>query len=310
MEKKASERLKTALQRCALCGRRCGVDRVGGMRGVCEAGMLPKVARWLPHMGEEPPLIGTQGSGTLFFSGCSLRCLFCQNFAISQLGEGKEISIEGLAEIMLELQEIGCHNINLVSPTHYAPQIALAVEAAKGLGLGIPVVYNTHGYDTPEALSWMAGKVDIYLADVKYASDVHAERFSGITQYSDVNQEALRVMVSQVGHFREDPETGLGARGLMVRILILPDQIEGAKESLLRLKREFSTDLCVSLMAQYVPLYKAALVPPLNRTIREEEYEEVLDFAQALGFTRLWYQEPAAAQVGIPDFSADVPFGF
>ncbi len=310
MEKKKSESLKSTLQRCALCGRRCGADRLGGARGVCGGGTLPKVARWLPHMGEEPPLVGTEGSGALFFSGCSLRCLFCQNYAISQLGQGREIPIEGLAEIMLELQESGCHNINLVSPTHYAPQIALAVESAKRLGLAIPVVYNTHGYDTPEALSWMAGKADIYLADVKYAGNEQAERFSGITEYSNVNQEALRVMFSQVGHFREDPKTGLGARGLMVRILILPDKIEGAKESLLRLKREFSADLCVSLMAQYVPLYKATRVPSLNRVIRKDEYEEVADYAEALGFTRLWCQEPAAAQVGIPDFSADVPFSF
>jgi len=305
-----TEKLESTLQRCALCGRRCGADRVAGARGACEAGRLPKVARWLSHMGEEPPLIGTQGSGTVFFTGCSMRCLFCQNFAISQLGEGEEIPVTRLAEIMLDLQAIGCHNINLVSPTHYAPQISLALEAAKRQGLGIPVVYNTHGYDTPEALSWMAGKVDIYLADVKYANDAHAERFSGIPQYSRVNHEALRIMFSQVGHLQEDPETGLATRGLMVRILILPEGIEGAKASLLHLKREFSTDLCVSLMAQYVPLHKAKQCPPLDRTLEEREYEEVLDFAQALGFTRLWCQEPAAAHVGVPDFSADAPFAF
>ncbi len=310
MEKNEIEKLESTLQRCTLCGRGCGADRAAGARGACEAGRLPKVARWLSHMGEEPPLIGTQGSGTVFFTGCSMRCLFCQNFVISQLGEGEEIPIGRLAEIMFDLQAIGCHNINLVSPTHYAPQIAIAVEAAKKQGLAIPVVYNTHGYDTAEALSWMAGKVDIYLADVKYANDAQAERFSGIPGYSRINHEALRIMFSQVGHFQEDPETGLATRGLMVRILMLPEKIEGAKASLLHLKREFSTDLCVSLMAQYVPLHKATQCPPLDRTLEEGEYEEVLDFAQALGFTRLWYQEPAAAHVGAPDFSADAPFAF
>jgi putative pyruvate formate lyase activating enzyme len=310
MEKNETEKLESTLQRCTLCGRRCGTDRTSDARGACEAGRHPKVARWLSHMGEEPPLIGTRGSGTVFFTGCSMRCLFCQNFTVSQLGEGQEITVENLAEIMLDLQATGCHNVNLVSPTHYAPQIALAVDAAKGQGLGIPVVYNTHGYDTPEALSWMEGKVDIYLADVKYADDAHAERFSGIPEYSRVNREALRIMFSQVGHLQEDPESGLATRGLMVRILILPEGIEGAKASLLHLKREFSTELCVSLMAQYVPLHKAPQCPPLDRTLEGREYEEVLDFAQALGFTRLWYQEPAAAHVGVPDFSADAPFAF
>ncbi len=277
---------------------------------MCGAGTFPKVARWLPHMGEEPPLIGTGGSGTVFFSGCSMRCVFCQNFAISQHGEGGEISIERLAEVMMELQTKGCHNINLVSPTHYAPLIALAVEEAKTRGLCIPVVYNTHGYDAPEALAWMAGKVDVYLADVKYASDACAERFSGIRGYTRVNRKALHTMFSQVGHLQEDPETGLAERGLMVRILVLPENLEGAKDSLVLLKREFSTDLCLSLMAQYVPLYRAGECPPLDRTLQADEYEEVLEFALALGFDRLWVQEPEAAKVGVPDFSADVPFAF
>jgi putative pyruvate formate lyase activating enzyme len=261
-------------------------------------------------MGEEPPLIGTHGSGTIFFTGCSMRCIFCQNFSISQLDEGEEIPVARLAEIMLELQAMGCHNVNLVSPTHFVPQIAVAIETAKKGGLKIPVVYNSHGYDTPEALSLMTGKVDIYLADAKYADDDHAERFSGIQAYSRVNREALRIMFSQVGHLQEDPETGLATRGLMVRILILPDGIEGARESLLHLKREFSTDLCLSLMAQYTPLHGATQGPPLNRRLEEREYEEVLDVAESLGFTRIWCQDPTAAHVGVPDFSAEVPFAF
>ena len=309
-ESKGIEKLRDVLSGCTLCGRRCGTDRTAGATGPCGAGPLPRVARWLSHMGEEPPLIGTRGSGTIFFSGCSLRCLFCQNYSISQEGEGKEISVESLGQIMLELERRECHNINLVSPTHYAPQIALAVETAKRHGLRVPVVYNTHGYDTSEALAWMRNRVDIYLTDVKYANDDHGEKFSGITGYSKVNHEALRIMFSQVGHLQEDSETGLATRGLMVRILVLPGNIEGAKASLLHLKEEFSTEVCVSLMAQYTPLFKAAQFPPLNRKLKTAEYEEVSDFALWLGFTRLWLQEPAAADVGVPDFSADLPFTF
>lgn len=310
MIKNGLDELRPALEGCSLCGRRCGADRTGEARGPCGAGLHPKVARWLPHMGEEPPLVGTQGSGTVFFTGCSLRCLFCQNFAVSQGGQGREVSVERLAEIMLELQGMECHNVNLVSPTHYAPQIARAVDDARNQGLRVPIVYNTHGYDTPEALAWMQGKVDIYLADVKYANDANARRFSGIEGYREVNHEALRIMFSQVGHFLEDPQTGLATRGLMVRILVLPEGLEGAKASLQTLKRHFSTELCVSLMAQYAPVFKAQEHPPLDRTLLESEYEDVVDFALGLGFTRLWLQEPAAAHVGVPDFAADTPFAF
>lgn len=310
MGQRQIETVKSALERCLLCGRRCGTDRTGSKRGPCGAGLLPKVARWLPHMGEEPPLVGDRGSGTVFFSGCSLRCVFCQNFSISQEGQGQEVSIERLTEIVLELQSRGCHNINLVSPTHYAPQIALALTDARRLGLRVPVVYNTHGYDTPEALAWMRGKVDVYLADVKYADDVEAKQCSGVTGYRKVNREALRIMFSQVGHFQEDPASGLATRGLLVRILVLPENLEGARSSLVYLKREFSTALSVSLMAQYVPVFKAELCPPLNRRLLGTEYDEVVDFAIKLGFTRLWLQEPAAADVGVPDFTASVPFTF
>ncbi len=310
MRQREIERVKSALEGCSLCGRRCGMDRTGSNRGPCGAGLLPKVARWLPHRGEEPPLVGDEGSGTVFFSGCSLRCLFCQNFPISQEGHGQEVSIERLTEIALELEGQGCHNINLVSPTHYAPQIALALTDARRRGLRVPVVYNTHGYDSPEALAWMRGKVDVYLADVKYADDTEAKRFSGVTGYPKVNREALRIMFSQVGHLQEDPRSGLASRGLLVRILVLPENVEGARTSLLYLKREFSTALSVSLMAQYVPMFKAGAYPPLDRRLLECEYDEVADFAIKLGFRRLWLQEPAAAHVGVPDFEAAVPFTF
>ncbi len=299
-----------ALRACNLCGWRCGADRTQGRSGPCQAPPLPTLGAWLPHAGEEPPLSGTRGSGAIFFRGCSLRCLFCQNHEISRSGGGDQVEPEALAGIMLELQGEGCHNINLVSPTHFAPQLSRAVEIARAGGLAIPIVYNTHGYDTEEALEWMEGKVDIYLPDVKYADDPVAEELSGIKGYNEVNRRALRAMFAQVGHLREDPASGLATRGLMVRILLLPGGLEGARRSLRWLKEEFSTDLSLSLMAQYTPLDRALARPPLDRPLSREEYEEVVDLAVHLGFARLWLQEVTSAGTGVPDFSARDPFRF
>ena len=227
-------RVKELLKGCCLCARRCGLDRTQGELGPCGAGMLSRVARWLAHMGEEPPISGTHGSGTIFFSGCSLHCVFCQNFDISHLHRhGAEVSSGRLAEIMRELEEAGCHNINLVSPTHYVPQIAEAVELAREQGLELPVVYNTHGYDSAESLAIMDGKADIYLADMKYACNETAWRLSGARGYREANRSAVEEMFAQVGHLIEEPGTGVAVKGLLVRILVLPGQQEGAKELLL-----------------------------------------------------------------------------
>ncbi len=302
--------LPALLKCCNLCGNRCGLDRTQGRKGPCGAGLLPKIARWLPHKGEEPPLSGTSGSGTIFFSGCSLHCKFCQNYTISQQHEGQEVSLARLAEIMLELQKIGCHNINLVSPTPYVPQIGLAITEARSKGLCLPIVYNSHGYDSPEALKIMEGKVDIFLPDMKYASNAGAERISGIKGYREANRKALEIMFSQVGHLHEDPQTGFADRGLMVRILLLPGQQEGAISNLAYLKEHFSDYLCISLMAQYTPLYKARFYASLNHTICEVEYDKAVESAQNLGFFRLWLQGPDAAFVGVPDFSEENPFFF
>jgi len=239
-----------------------------------------------------------------------LRCLFCQNAAISQAGEGREVTPEQLAGMMLDLESRGCHNINLVSPTHYAPPLAEAISLARRGGLSVPIVYNTHGFDSLEALACMNGHVDIYLVDMKYANDGTAKAFSGVDGYRGVNRTAVREMVSQVGLLREDPETGLGKRGVMVRILVLPGAGEGARGSLSFLKSRFSTDLPVSLMSQYAPLHRAGNHPPLDRALRPSEYHEVVAFAERLGFRKLWLQDMTASQVGIPDFSADDPFEF
>ena len=298
------------LQNCSLCARRCGVNRTQGELGVCRAGLLPRVACRLSHMGEEPPLSGEKGSGTIFFSYCSLRCIFCQNMAISQQGQGTEISLGGLSEMMLELQAQGCHNINLVSPTHYAPQISLALDSARDQGLHLPVVYNTHGYDTQEALQCLEGRVDVYLPDVKYANNQIGKELSGVPAYPEANRTTLRTMFSQVGHLRKHPKTHTATRGLLVRILILPRHLEGAKASLVFLKTHFSTALSISLMAQYTPLHKARERSSLNRTLDKKEYEDIVDFALSLGFENLWLQDPKAAYQGIPDFSSEVPFVF
>lgn len=304
------KRCEAALARCVLCGRRCGIDRRAGFRGPCGGGIEPRVAKWLAHMGEEPPLSGVRGSGTIFFSGCSLRCLFCQNHEISQKKWGREVSLEKLAGIMLELEASGCHNLNLVSPTHYTPQIAAALERARLQGLSIPVVYNSHGYDSPEALALMEGKVDIYLPDMKYASDSTAEELSGVLEYVERNREALTTMFSQVGFLEEDPESGLARKGMLVRILVLPGGLAGVKTSLVWLAERFSPTVAVSLMAQYAPLHLAVGRPPLDRRLLRFEYEEAVETAKALGFENLWVQDLASSEVGIPDFSAERPFRF
>ncbi len=304
------DELSVLLKSCNLCGNNCGIDRTLGQKGPCGAGLLPKVASWLPHRGEEPSLSGTDGSGTIFFCGCSLHCMFCQNYTISQFHEGREVTLVKLSKIMLELQKAGCHNINLVSPTHYGPQIRAAITEARKQGLCLPIAYNSHGYDSPEALKIMEGKVDIYLPDMKYDNNSKAEQLSGIKGYRESNRKALQIMFSQVGHLQEDPKTGLAGRGLMVRILLLPDKQEGAMANLAYLKEHFSDQLCISLMAQYAPLYKARQKASLNRTIFKSEYDEVVDFAKKLGFSRLWFQDPRAAFVGVPDFSDEKPFVF
>lgn len=304
------DRCRAALAHCVLCGRRCGIDRLADLRGPCGGGVEPRVARWLAHAGEEPPISGVRGSGTIFFSGCSLRCLFCQNYEISQTRCGREVSVERLARIMLELEAMGCHNVNLVSPTHYAPQIAIALEEARLRGLSIPVVYNTHGYDSPEALSLMEGKVDIYLPDMKYACDSTAEELSAAPGYVEKNREALTRMFAQVGFLEEDPESGLARKGMLVRILVLPGGLAGVKESLAWLAGKFSPAIAVSLMAQYAPLHRALGRPPLDRRLSPAEYEEAVETAEALGFENLWIQDASASEVGIPDFSAENPFRF
>ena len=285
------ERAYAYLKRCRLCPRECGVNRLRGKQGFCRAGAQPKVASWNVHPWEEPPISGTRGSGAIFFSGCTGRCLFCQNYPISQLGVGNEVSVERLAEMMLELQQRGCHNINLVTPTHFVPQILAALPYAIERGLRLPLVYNTSGYETVEVLKLLEDVVDIYLPDAKYADGETARRLSGFVRYVEANRAALKEMYRQVGEELVLDDEGIAWRGLIVRHLVLPEGLAGTPQVLRWLAENLSPRVHVSLMDQYFPAHKAVNHPILGRKITAEEYEEALNAFDEAGLERGWRQE-------------------
>jgi putative pyruvate formate lyase activating enzyme len=282
------------LSRCELCPRMCGVNRLAdgpGNRGVCRVGALPVVASWTAHHWEEPPISGEQGSGTIFFSGCTGKCRFCQNYSISQLGYGNAVTTERFAAMLLELQRRGCHNINFVTPTHFVPQILAAVEVAAGWGLRIPLVYNTSGYERVEILRLLEGIIDIWLPDAKYADNETALRISGFPEYVEHNRAALREMYRQVGAGLQRDEAGLAQRGMIVRHLVLPYNLSDTAAVLAWLASELSPALHVSLMDQYFPTYKTLDDPTLGRKITPEEYRAALNAFEALGMENGWQQE-------------------
>ena len=275
------------LENCDLCARYCRVNRRQTLKGVgCRTGERAVVHGYGPHHGEEDPLRGWTGSGTIFFSWCNLRCMFCQNWEISQKGEGREVSPETLAGMMLDLQRQGCHNINLVTPSHVVPQILAATLLAARRGLRLPLVYNTGCYDSPEALALLDGVVDIYMPDMKYGDSETAHRYSHVRNYWEVNQAAVRAMHRQVGDLALD-ERGLARRGLLVRHLVLPGDLANTETVLAFLAREISTDTYLNLMDQYHPCYKAFEEPPLDRPLAREEYEQALRLAEEYGLRRL-----------------------
>lgn len=280
---------EAALRECRLCGRQCALDRHRGP-GPCRIADVAYVASYGPHHGEEAPLSGWRGSGTIFFSGCNLHCVYCQNADISQRRVGEPVTPAELADIMLELQRWGCHNINLVSPTHVAAPIALAILEAAQRGLTLPIVYNTGGYDAPQALALMDGLIDIYMPDMKYADDALAERFSGVRGYSAVNRAAVREMHRQVGDLVID-EHGLARRGLLVRHLVLPGGLAGTAVIAQFLAEEVSRATYINVMAQYHPAYQArecsAAAAPLQRRITPEEYRAAVAAVRAAGLWRL-----------------------
>lgn len=292
------ERVRLAyqhLENCDLCARYCHVNRRETTRGaVCRTGERAVVSSYGAHHGEEDPLRGRRGSGTIFFSWCNLRCCFCQNWEISWEGIGREVEPEEIAGMMLRLQDQGCHNINFVSPSHVVAQILAAVLIAteagpstgSGRGLHIPLVYNTGGYDSPEALALLDGVIDIYMPDMKYGDPETARKYSRVRNYPEVNQAAVKEMHRQVGDLILD-ENGVAQRGLLIRHLILPEGLAGTEEVLRFIAEEISPNTYINLMAQYRPAYRAHEHPPLDRPIAGDEYRQAFELANQYGLRRL-----------------------
>jgi len=281
-----TNRAMEMLRNCCICPRNCEVDRLEGELGVCNTGELARVSSYFPHFGEEPPLVGYCGSGTIFFSYCSLKCIFCQNYTISHLGEGIEVSSNAIADMMLDPQRQGCHNINFVTPTHVVPQILEALLIAVEKGLRIPLVYNTGGYDSVETLKLLDGIIDIYMPDIKYSSSDIAKRLSKAGDYPDIARAAILEMHRQVGDLDMD-KRGIAFKGLLVRHLVLPEGLAGTREAMRFLAREVSRNTYVNIMDQYHPCYKAKDHPLINRRITSEEYQEALKIAQEEGLHRI-----------------------
>ncbi|MBF0338369.1 MAG: radical SAM protein [Nitrospirae bacterium] len=274
------------LKCCTLCPKQCRVDRLAGERGFCRTGALPFVSSYGAHLGEEAPLVGVHGSGTIFFGNCNLNCVYCQNYSISHLSEGTEISLDALAVMMIALQEMGCHNVNLVSPSHQTAAFVMALPEAVKRGLSIPVVYNCGGYESMQALNLIDGIVDIYMPDLKYSDPAMSLRYSNAEAYPQVAQSAIKEMHRQVGNLVVD-ENGIATRGLLIRHLVLPNNIAGSRQTLEFIAREISTDTYINIMDQYHPCFKAIEHHLLNRRLTGSEYYAVLEYAKSLGLTRL-----------------------
>lgn len=287
------QRVREAYRRlaaCDLCPHDCGVNRIKGERGICGAGLKPKIASANVHHGEEPPISGTKGSGTIFLSGCSLKCMFCQNFPISQLGNGEEIPTGELAERMLRLQRQGVHNINFVTPTHYLPQILAALWLAIPRGFGLPIVWNSSGYEKVGCLILLEGVIDIFLPDMKYAEERFSVEYSSAPGYGDCNRAAVSEMLRQVGHLQLDDE-GIARRGLIIRHLVLPGGGAGSRETLAWIAENLGTDTHIALMNQYFPAHRAVASDVLGRKIHDEEYDEAVAALEEFGLENGWVQE-------------------
>ncbi len=279
------------LESCRVCPRECGVNRRKNDKlGFCRSGLNPVISSVSPHHGEEPPLSGTKGSGTIFFANCNLRCVYCQNYPISQMGNGVERTPGDLACQMVWLQEQGCHNLNLVTPTHFMPQILKAFGIARERGFRLPIVYNTSGYESLEALRLLEGIVDIYLPDMRYSDDAAARAYSVAPHYQEINREAIKEMYRQVGNLVLD-EDGIATRGLIIRHLILPGGLSGTEGVMKFLAEEISRDVYISLMSQYFPAFKAHEFRELSRRITDDEYEVAYQAMLTYGLENGWVQE-------------------
>jgi putative pyruvate formate lyase activating enzyme len=281
---------KEMLSACVLCPRKCGVNRLKDEMGFCRTGREAQVYSYFAHHGEEPALSGTGGSGTIFFARCNLKCCYCQNYDFSQLNEGRRTTKRELADCMLSLQKEGCHNINFVTPTHVIPQILEALVMAVEEGLHLPLVYNTSGYELPETIRSLSGIIDIYLPDMRYANNALASKYSNAESYADYNKAAVKEMFRQVGDAQFD-ENGLITAGLIIRHLVLPQNIAGTEEILAFIANEISTKTPISLMSQYIPAFEADNYPPLDRPITIEEYEKAIALLKKYGFENGWVQE-------------------
>ncbi|MCW7075020.1 MAG: radical SAM protein [Candidatus Methanospirare jalkutatii] len=275
--------LYAMLSDCELCPRRCGVNRLKGEKGFCRSSAKLKVASAHPHFGEEDVLVGTHGSGTIFLSNCNLGCVFCQNYDISHLGVGYEVSEAELAEMMLELQRLGCHNINFVTPTHFTPQIVAAIKIAAERGLRVPIVYNCGGYESVQTLRLLEGIIDIYMPDIKYSRSESAEKYSKARDYFEVCKSAVREMHRQVGDLVTDE--GIAVRGLLIRHLVMPNDVAGSEE-ILKFVAELSKNTYINIMFQYRPMFKAHEYEEINRTVKISEYRKVVETAVKLGLWR------------------------
>lgn len=299
--------LEKRLSSCDICPRECGVNRLERKTGFCHSAFLPIIASACDHHGEEPVLSGVNGSGTIFLGNCNLRCVYCQNHQISQNWKNQHSNEKNsfqLAKIMMYLQdELACHNINLVSPTHFVPQIVAAIYQAVPLGLHIPFVYNTNAYDSLKTLDILDGIIDIYLPDIKYSSNKWANRYSFASDYVRVSRQAIKEMYRQVGDLITDDQ-GLALKGLIIRHLILPHDIAGSRDSLEWVSKHLSTKTALSIMAQYSPANQAQNFPELNRKILSSEYDNVVCILEDLGLENGWLQQLDSAEYYLPNFES------
>ena len=286
--KARGELLYDMMRRCTLCPRECETNRIRGRRGDCKANANLEISSSFAHYGEETELVGNNGSGTVFFTNCSLLCVFCINYEVSHLGQGRVRSIENLADMMLQLQRLGCHNINVVTPSHYAPHILLALDRAAARGLQLPLVYNTCGWEKQDVLQLLDGVVDVYLADFKYGYAKAGDRYSsGAGSYTEITQEALLEMHRQVGLAIPDPESGLIHRGLMIRHLVMPENAARTDLVVKWVAENLPKNSYVNIMSQYTPLFKAFDYPEISRRITRSEYNEAIRLANQAGLTNI-----------------------
>ncbi|MBI3040027.1 4Fe-4S cluster-binding domain-containing protein [bacterium] len=285
------DQLKSLFDPCRLCPRGCKAHRIVNQVGVCKAGSQIRIASWASHRGEEPPISGFNGSGTIFVSHCPMKCIYCQNYPFSQLGTGKDLTKPELVRLFEKLISDKVHNLNLVSPTHYIVQLLEAFLELPPELQKTPLVYNTSGYENIDVIRLLDGIIDIYLPDIRYSDDQFSFQFSRAPDYVKANRETICEMARQVGELVVD-ESGIAKRGLIVRHLVLPNDRAGTKSSLLWLKEKIGTKVQLSLMSQYFPAYKAKNSPELNRKITFEEYQEALDYVEELGFENVWAQDP------------------